>query len=170
MPINSMHAFLQIDTIKGESQDADHKGWIEILDFDFDVLQPRSATASSIGGQTAARVEMSPISVLKKIDLASTALFQAAAGGATMPKARMEFFRADKNGSPVNYFTIELINVLVHRLTSRVGDDGLIQETLQLSFGAIKQTYTQQKSEGGQGGKSVGQWSPTLNKPSFSVM
>lgn len=169
MPINSMHAFLQIDTIKGESLDADHKGQIEILDFDFETKQPRSPTASSIGGQTAARVEMSAISILKKIDLASTALFQACAGGVTVPKAQMKFYRADKNGNPVNYFTIELINVLVHRLTSRVGDDGMIQETLELSFGAIKQTYTQQKPEGGQGGKSVAQWSLTNNKAQFSA-
>lgn len=169
MPINSMHAFLQIDTIKGESKDQNHKDWIEVKDFDFDVLQPRSATSSSIGGQTAARVEMAPISIIKQMDLASTALFQAASGGQTFAKAQMKFFRADKNGDPVNYFTIELMNVLVHRLTSRVGDDGLIQETLQLSFGAIKQTYTQQKPEGGQGGKTVAQWSLIGNKPQFSA-
>src|SRR5690606_13411519 len=38
------HAFLSIDTIKGESRDAEHKDWIEIESFNQDVLQPRSAT------------------------------------------------------------------------------------------------------------------------------
>ncbi|MGH8073562.1 MAG: type VI secretion system tube protein Hcp, partial [Lysobacter sp.] len=37
------HAFLSIDTIKGESKDAEHKDWIEIESFNQDVLQPRSA-------------------------------------------------------------------------------------------------------------------------------
>ena len=58
------HAFLSIDTIKGESRDQDHKDWIEIESFNLDVLQPRSATASTKGGQTAARVEMSPVEIV----------------------------------------------------------------------------------------------------------
>ena len=35
------HAFLSIDTIKGESKDAEHKDWIEVESFNQDVLQPR---------------------------------------------------------------------------------------------------------------------------------
>src|SRR3546814_19588443 len=90
------HAFLSIDTIKGESKDAEHKDWIEIESFNQDVLQPRSATASGAGGTTAARVEMTPIEVNKRIDLSSTALFQACSNGTTFPKARIEFMRADR--------------------------------------------------------------------------
>ena len=97
------HAFLSIDTIKGESRDEQHRDWIEIKSFSQDVLQPRSATASTSGGQTAARVNMSPIEVVKSIDLATTALHQAAANGTTFPKARIEFMRADKDGHAINY-------------------------------------------------------------------
>ena len=39
------HAFLSIDTIKGESRDDKHRDWIEIKSFSQDLLQPRSATA-----------------------------------------------------------------------------------------------------------------------------
>lgn len=163
------HAFLSIDTIKGESRDADHKDWIEIESFSQDVLQPRSATASTSGGSTAARVEMAPLECFKKIDLASTALNQACANGTTFPKARIEFYRADKDGNPINYYLLELLNVLVHRVTTTVGPDGMPQEVLQLSFGAIRWTYQQQRPEGGVGGKTVAQYSPTINKPVYSV-
>ncbi|KAF1712002.1 type VI secretion system tube protein Hcp [Pseudoxanthomonas kalamensis DSM 18571] len=163
------HAFLNIDTIKGESRDQEHKDWIEIESFTQDVLQPRSATASSVGGNTAARVEMSPIEIVKQIDLSTTALHQAAANGTTFPKARIEFYRADKDGKAINYYLVELLNVLVHRVTISVGSDGIPQETVQLSFGSIKWTYQQQRPEGGIGGKAVAQWSPTLNKPTHSV-
>ncbi|MCW5580147.1 MAG: type VI secretion system tube protein Hcp [Luteimonas sp.] len=163
------HAFLNIDTIKGESRDQDHKDWIEIESFNLDVLQPRSATASTKGGQTAARVELSPVEIVKQIDLASTALFQAAANGTTFPKATIEFYRADKDGNAINYFKVELLNVLVHRVSTSVDKEGMPQETVLLSYGAMKQGYTQQKPEGGVGGKTVAQWSNTLNKPTYSV-
>lgn len=163
------HAFINIDTIKGESRDRDHKDWIEIESFSQDVLQPRSATASSSGGSTSARVEMSPIELLKKIDLSTTALNQACANGTTFPKARIEFYRADKDGNAINYYLVELLNVLVHRVTTSVGSDGVPQEVVQLSFGSIKWTYQQQKPEGGVGGKTVAQYSTTLNKPTHAT-
>lgn len=163
------HAFINIDTIKGESRDQDHKDWIEIESFTQDLLQPRSATASTSGGSTAARVEMSPIEIVKKIDLSTTALNQACSNGTTFPKARIEFYRADKDGNAINYYLVELLNVLVHRVTTTVGTDGIPQEVVQLSFGSIKWTYQQQKPEGGVGGKTVAQYSPTLNKPTHGV-
>ena len=35
--------------IKGESQDKDHKDWIEVLSWEHNIKQPRSATASTAG-------------------------------------------------------------------------------------------------------------------------
>lgn len=161
------HAFLSIDTIKGESRDDKHRDWIEIKSFSQDLVQPRSATASTSGGQTAARVNMSPVEIVKSIDLATTALHQAAANGTTFPKARIEFMRADKDGNAINYYAVELLNVLVHRVTASVDDEGMPQEVVHLSFGAIRWTYNQQKPEGGVGGKTVAQWSNTKNVPNY---
>ncbi len=163
------HAFLSIDTIKGESRDDKHRDWVEIKSFSQDLLQPRSATASTSGGQTAARVNLSPIEIVKAIDLSTTALNQACSSGTTFPKARIEFMRADKDGNAINYYLIELLNVLVHRVTTTVDEDGMPQEVVQLSFAAIKWTYNQQKAEGGIGGKTVAQWSASKNVPNYSA-
>ena len=114
-------------------------------------------------------MNLSPIEVIKSIDLASTALNQAAANGTTFPKARGEFMRADKDGNAINYYLVELLNVLVHRVTTTVDKEGMPQEVVQLSFGAIKWTYQQQKPEGGVGGKTVAQWSATKNIPNYTV-
>ena len=54
-------AYLQIDGIKGESMDSKHQAWIEVTDVQFGVTQPRSATASTGGGHTAERAELSEI-------------------------------------------------------------------------------------------------------------
>ena len=49
----AIDVYLQIDGIKGESQDDRHKDWIECTSVNWGVSQPRSATASTGGGHTA---------------------------------------------------------------------------------------------------------------------
>ena len=46
----AIDVYLQIDGIKGESQDSGHQGWIELTSAVWGVIQPRSATASTGGG------------------------------------------------------------------------------------------------------------------------
>ncbi|MEG1325674.1 MAG: type VI secretion system tube protein Hcp, partial [Janthinobacterium sp.] len=46
----AIDVYLQIDGIKGESTDTTHKDWIECKSVQWEVLQPKSATASTGGG------------------------------------------------------------------------------------------------------------------------
>lgn len=94
----AIDVYLQIDGIKGESQDAKHKDWIECTSVHWGILQPRSATASTGGGHTAERAELKEISFTKIADLASPILMQTCAMGKTIPKAKFDFMRADGNG------------------------------------------------------------------------
>jgi type VI secretion system secreted protein Hcp len=57
----AVDVYLQIDGIKGESQDDKHKDRIEVTGIHWGD-QPRSATASTGGGHTAERAELSDIS------------------------------------------------------------------------------------------------------------
>lgn len=65
----AVDAYLQIEGIKGESMDDKHRDWIECIDVDFGVDQPRSAVSSTAGGDTAARADFDEISVAKLTDL-----------------------------------------------------------------------------------------------------
>src|SRR5690348_14420036 len=96
-------AYLQIDGIKGESMDVEHKGWIEISGLHWGVSQPRSATASTAGGHTAERCEHRILSLSKVADLASPILMQTCSMGRTIPKAKLELMRADGDGQRVKY-------------------------------------------------------------------
>lgn len=82
----AIDVYLQIDGIKGESQDDKHKDWIEVTGIHWGIHQPRSATASTGGGHTAERVEMSDISFSKLTDLSSPILAQTCAAGRTIPR------------------------------------------------------------------------------------
>lgn len=43
-------AYLQIDSIKGESTDQKHKDWIEVSNVLYAIHQPKAETTSTAGG------------------------------------------------------------------------------------------------------------------------
>jgi type VI secretion system secreted protein Hcp len=157
--------YLQIDGIKGESQDDKHKDWIEVTGVHWGIYQPRSATASTGGGHTAERAELDEVSFSKLADLSSPILAQTCAMGRTIPKAKLEFFRADGAGTRVKYFQVELENVLIGMVKPHLGgDDSYLSEIVNLKYSKIKWAYTQQKIGGGAGGSTVGGWDVAANK------
>lgn len=160
----AIDVYLQIDTIKGESQDQHHVGWIECLSVNWSLMQPKSATASTGGGHTAERVEVSEITFQKMADLSSPLLAQNCAGGKTIPKAKFEFFRADGQGERVKYFDIELENVLIAHVAPSVGEGSIMGENIGLKFSKVKWKYTQQKIGGGAGGNTAGGWDLSANR------
>jgi type VI secretion system secreted protein Hcp len=160
----AIDVYLQIDGIKGESMDDKHKDWIECKSVSWGVTQPKSATASTGGGHTAERAEMTDIVVSKLADLATPILLQTCAAGKTIPKARMEFMRADGNGDRVKYFEIQLENVLIGEVNPSVTEGDFMHENLGLKFSKVKFMYTQQKISGGAGGNTSGGWDLATNK------
>lgn len=160
----AIDGYLQIDGIKGESADEAHKGWTECLSVEWAVTQPRSATASTGGGHAAERANLSEIGVSKLADLASPILFQLSACGKTLPKARLEFMRADVDGKPIKYFEIQLENVLISHMASSVGEGSVMSESLGLKFSKIKLAYIQQRVGGGALGSTTGGWDLASNR------
>ena len=156
-------AYLQIEGIKGESQDSKHKDWIEVSHVDWNVHQPRALAISS-SGHTAGKTELSEISFKKIADLSSPLLQQTCAAGKTIPKAKFEFMRADGNGEPIKYSVVELDNVMVSSVSPSSGDSGLLTERVSLAYSKIKWSYTQQKIAGGASGNTSGGWDAAANK------
>lgn len=64
-------AYLQIDSIKGESTDQKHKDWIEVSNVLYAIHQPRAETTSTAGGLTSGRADLLPITFKKLADIAS---------------------------------------------------------------------------------------------------
>lgn len=83
MPVD---VYLQIDGIKGESQDSGHQGWIEVSSASMGVKQPKSATGSTGGGHTAERCEHKTIALTKLADLASPSSCSIALWGRPYPR------------------------------------------------------------------------------------
>lgn len=161
----AIDVYLQIDGIKGESIDAQHRDWIECVSVQWDMTQPKSATASTAGGHTAERAELDDIRFQKLADLSSPILAQTCLMGRTIPKAKFEFLRADGHaGERVTYFEIELENVLIGKVSPSVHEGSILHETIALKFSKVRWKYTQQKISGGAGGNTAGGWDLSTNR------
>ena len=159
----AIDVYLQIDGIRGESTDTKYKDWIECKSVNWQVLQPKSATASTGGGHTAERTEHKDIVISKLADLATPLLLQNCSSGKTIPKAKFEFQRADGKGERITYFVIELENVLISSVAPSVSQGDILTEDVSLKYSKVKWKYTQQKVGGGSGGNTSGGWDLSKN-------
>jgi len=160
----AIDVYLYIDGIKGESADDRHKEWIECKSVQWGVEQPKSATSSTGGGHTAERCEHQDIVIMKLADLSSPILLQTCAAGRTIPKAKLEFMRADAMGERVKYYEIEIENVLIGAVSPSVDEGDILTESVALKFSKIRWRYTQQKITGGAGGNTSGGWDLAANR------
>ncbi|GJI91472.1 Hcp family type VI secretion system effector [Duganella hordei] len=160
----AIDVYLQIDGIKGESADSAHLGWIEVTSAHWGVAQPKSATASTGGGHTAERCEHRTLSITKLADLSSPLLMQTSSMGRTIPRAKLEFMRADGQGDRVKYYEVELENVLIGNMDQLVSEGTILHDSIGLKFSKVKWKYTQQKIGGGLGGNTSGGWDLATNR------
>lgn len=160
----AIDVYLQIEGIKGDSADGDHVGWIECTSAKWGIAQPKSATSSTGGGHTAERCEHGEVVITKLADLASPILLQACSSGKTIPKAKIEFMRADGNGERVKYFEIELENVLIGGAIASVHEGELLSEHLGMKYSKVNWKYTRQSIAGGAQGSTAGGWNLSTNR------
>lgn len=157
-------AFLKIDGIPGESTDDKHKDWIEITHFNQSMEQPASATASSVGGATAERVNFDTFDIQHLMDKASPKIYEACCTGKHIKDVTIELCRA--GGDKMKYLEVKLEQVIISKVAcGGTAGEGFPSETVCFSYGKIKWTYTQQKRADGTGGGNVNAgWDLTANK------
>ncbi|EGH45795.1 putative type VI secretion system effector, Hcp1 family [Pseudomonas syringae pv. pisi] len=71
----SFDAFMTVDGVEGESLDDGHKGWVELLSYQYSAMQSISQTASSNGGAIAGAVLLGDFQISKYVDRAIPKLF-----------------------------------------------------------------------------------------------
>jgi len=158
----AFNGFLQIDGIKGESTDKDHKDWIEILSYSHSIAPAGPAVGAAPG-----QVANHDIVITKHVDSSSPKLYEAASSGKHIPTVSIDLMRAS-GGTPVKYLNIKMDNVIISKMSASVsvGAD-TPNENITFNYGSIKWTYTQQKSADGSGGGNVtGGWDISKNKDS----
>ncbi len=84
--------------------------------------------------------------------------------GKTIPKARLEFMRADGNGNPVKYYHVELENVMIANIEQMISQGSILHDNIGLRYSKVKWCYTQQSIGGGASGNTSGSWDLAANK------
>jgi type VI secretion system secreted protein Hcp len=146
-------AFLKITgpDVAGESTDAAHADWIEILSYSHGVTQPVT-TASGTGGRTGGRVGMSDFSIMKQLDKSSLDLASHCCKGTHFASVELKLHEAsgDKHEF-MSYLMEDVIISGVQPSGSQGGDKPL--ESVSFNFGKIKWTYTPINHDGTKGSK-----------------
>jgi type VI secretion system secreted protein Hcp len=144
--------------IKGECQDAKHKGEIDVLSWSWGM----QARASLGGGGASGKSSINELKVVKKVDSASTALMLALRTNESIQKAVLTLRKAGK--TQLEFLKITIENGRVTGLTIEGGDQGGsadLVERVSFAFNKIEVEYVPQGHDGlPQGGMTFAdQWS-----------
>ena len=134
--------YIKFDGGDGESQDREHKDWIELLSFSQSQYLPASSPAPGGAARTAAIFE--EFALTKTLDKASPKLAEALCKGTVFPNVRLHLTRPLSEGTQATYYTYELKNVIV--TSYHIGgssQEPVPTESLSLNFEEIKVTYTE---------------------------
>lgn len=146
--------------IKGEAQDAKHKGEIDVLAWSWGLSQSGSFHVGGGGG--AGKANFQDISITKWIDSASAILMLYAANGDHFSDARLTVRKAGKK--PLEYLVIDMEKVMVTSVsTGGSGGEDRLTENITLNFAKVEVKYKEQKPDGSGGPEKVFKWDIAAN-------
>lgn len=135
--------------VKGEATGPGHADDIDVLSWQWGL------SASSALGSTHAtsRRSYSALTVIKRIDQATTALMSALATNDAVKEAKLTLRRA--GGDQEDFFIITLKDARITSLQHHGDGDGETRETLTIAFNKIEVEYRPQKATGLRGGSTT---------------
>ena len=156
--------FLKIEGIEGESQDAKHKGSIEISAWSWGAAQ--TGTSSSGGGAGAGKVAMQDAHFSMSVSKASPKLMLACANGDHIKQAVLTCRKAGKDQQ--EFLKIKLSDFIVSSYqTGGSNHDGVVPvDQISLNFSKIEFEYKDQKPDGTLGGTVKAGYDVKANKAS----
>jgi type VI secretion system secreted protein Hcp len=154
--------FIQIPGMDGESTDGRHRGWIEVTQFDFNVRQKVSQTASSAGGASAERADFSEFGFTKLMDKTSPLLALACAGGTHFGSIVIELCRA--GGDKIRFMRYTFTDCMISAVKSS-SDGDFPEDDVSFVYGKVQWCYTlQNRAGGGAAGNVACAWNLERNR------
>ena len=160
----SFDAFLEIEGIKGETEDKQLPGHIELLSYSFGASQ--AGAFGYGGGGGAGKCQFQDFHFNKRCDKASTVLFLHCATGKHLKKATMKVRKA--SGKQEIYFKAEFTDILVssYTVSGQGSGDPIPTESISFNFDKMQISYNVQKSDGTMAGFVDKFWSLKANQGS----
>lgn len=160
---------LEIEGIKGESQDSKHNETIEIDSFSWGVSN--AGTRGGGGGGGAGKVVFQDIHFTKHVDKSSPTLMLRCATGEHIKKAVL-FVRKSGGERSQDYYVISMEDILVSEFMSKGEQTGpagapaspIPTDQFSLNFSKIEFAYAMQKADGTLDVAVKGGWDLKSNK------
>lgn len=143
-----MAAFAKYDGVDGESRDAHHNNWIDVLSLDWGAYHPGSGSTGQSRRRASAVVEDLVLTI--EYEKASPKLLEKCLKGGVVPKLEVEL-TATYGGARATYLRYELKNVMVtsYQINASGSDEaGPPTVVIGNNFEEIKVTYTEFDDEG----------------------
>lgn len=153
--------YMKIEGANGESKDANHKDWTDIMSFSWGASQPGSMATGGGGGQ--GKASFNDLNVLARIDKAAPAVMKHCASGKHLSKVELSICKA--GGEQIEYSKITLEDVLVTAVQLNAEKE---VETVMVNYSfqaaRVKQQYWEQSERGSKGAESLVAWDIKQNK------
>lgn len=161
-PVQNVKLFLKLDKIDGDAGVAGHEMDIPALSVSFGAMQQGLTMAGGAG--SAAKAQISTITIQKLVDKTSPLLFIDCALGAHIATAKITF-RTTMGSGPVDNLHLTLGNVLIssYNVAATDGDNG-ITESIGLSFTTMMLSFTPVDANGTVGTPITRTFNVTTNK------
>ncbi|CAE7472588.1 Hcp family type VI secretion system effector [Bremerella sp. T1] len=162
-----MSGFIQFPNIPGESNDTDHKDWINLLSISESITRAASQGSSGSSRHVQSAI-FGDIVCVKEMDKSTPKLIESVAAGTVHSKVKIDMVMSlgDK-GKRLPFFQFELDNVIVtsYSFSANVEGDGVVPtESFSLNAEMIKWTYTQYGKDGSNKGKVEAKWDVEAGK------
>ena len=154
--------FLQIDGIEGESNDAKHKGWIDVESWSWGEAQTGSLHTGSGGG--AGKVAFQDLHFTSKVSKASPKLFLACASGQHLKEARLVGRRAAKDQQEFLTWTFSDLLVSSYQTGGSDGGEQPPFDSVSLNVTKARIEYKAVKADGSLDAPISAGWDSKTNK------
>ena len=144
-------AFIKFDGIDGESLDAKHKNWVDVLSFSWGVSQPHASS-----GQFTGHVVPEDFSFTHAVDKSSPKLMLACAEGDAIKEVDVSFRKSGSGGGGIDYLKYSFFDVFFSSV--RPGgqavavqlkiEDSLPFEEVTFTYGKVMINYQQLDRQG----------------------
>ncbi|GAA4427545.1 type VI secretion system tube protein Hcp [Bremerella cremea] len=156
-----MAGFLFIDGVPGQSGDAEHKNWINLLSVSESIsrMVSRGGSGSSRNVQSAI---FDDLVCVKELDKSTPKLIESMAAGTVHPVVKIDLVQSlgDK-GKRLPYLQFEMKQVIItsYNFNAAVDGDGTVPtESFSLNFEEAKWTFNQYGKDGANQGKVEATW------------
>lgn len=135
--------YMKIPGVTGDVTDKDHKGWIEVHNFQFSIYRNVETKVGFAANREVGHANVSNVSFDKDVDAASPQIASKALKGGKGDQIEIHFTNTDGV-----YEEITLTEAIISHLSKTAG-----REHLNLDFTKIEMAYTPRKGDNSNGSK-----------------